>query len=72
VWVSNPIDAFRRPDQRTYVDWLRAVPAGDAALAHAPRAVLVRRGGDVEARLSRNRAFREAGRDAHAVLFMRR
>jgi hypothetical protein len=72
VWVSNPIDAFRRADQRTYVDWLRAVPAGDAALAHAPRAVLVRRGGDVEARLSRNQAFREAGRDAHAVLFLRR
>ena len=44
VWVSNPIDAFSTADQRVYVEWLRGLPAGDAALAHAPRAVLVRRG----------------------------
>jgi hypothetical protein len=72
VWLSNPIDAFSRDDQRTYVDWLRALPAGDAALAHAPRAVLVRSGGDVEGRLARNPAFREAAHDARAVLFLRR
>ncbi len=44
VWVSNPIDAFSTADQRVYVHWLRGLPSGDAALAHAPRAVLVRNG----------------------------
>jgi hypothetical protein len=35
VWVSNPIDAFRRADQRTYLDWLQGRPSGDAALSNA-------------------------------------
>ena len=51
VWVANPIDAFRESDQRVYVEWLRGLPAGDAALAHAPRAVLVRRDSKAERRL---------------------
>jgi hypothetical protein len=32
VWASNPIDAFRRADQRLYLDWLQGRPGGDAAL----------------------------------------
>jgi hypothetical protein len=35
VWVSNPIDAFRRADQRTYLDWLQGRPGGDEALPHS-------------------------------------
>ena len=35
VWVSNPIDAFRRSDQRLYLDWLYGRKGGDAALARA-------------------------------------
>ncbi len=46
VWIGNPIDAFRRQDQRLYLDWLQGRPAGDAALGHAPRVVLVRPGLD--------------------------
>jgi hypothetical protein len=71
VWVSNPIDAFRTADQRVYVEWLRGRPAGDAALAHAPRAVLVRRGGAADRRLRRNGGFRVVGRDARAILYTR-
>lgn len=71
VWVSNPIDAFRPADQRTYVDWLQGLPAGDAALAHAPRAVLVRLDGDADRRLRSNRDFRRVGSDARAVLYAR-
>ena len=56
VWVANPIDAFRTSDQRLYVDWLRGLPAGDAALAHAPRAVLVRLDSKAERRLRAQRA----------------
>ena len=62
VWVSNPIDAFSKPDQRLYVDWLRGLPAGDAALAHAPRAVLVRYDGKADRRLRRDSAFRRVER----------
>ena len=40
VWVENPIDAFRRPDQRLYLDWLAGRPSGNAAVEHA-RYVLV-------------------------------
>jgi hypothetical protein len=71
VWVSNPIDAFRPSDQRTYVDWLQGLPAGDAALAHAPRAVLVRLDGKAELRLRTRRDFRRIGSDPRAVLYAR-
>jgi hypothetical protein len=71
VWVSNPIDAFRAADQRTYVDWLQGLPAGDAALAHAPRAVLVRLDGKADRRLRSDRDFRRVDADARAVLYAR-
>jgi hypothetical protein len=71
VWISNPIDAFRDDDQRVYVQWLRGLPAGDAALAHAPRAVLVRRGSKAERRLRRDGAFRRIAADTRAVLYAR-
>jgi hypothetical protein len=71
VWVANPIDAFRPSDQRLYVDWLRGVPAGDAALAHAPRAVLVRLDGSAERRLRHDAAFRRVAADPRAVLYER-
>jgi hypothetical protein len=35
VWVSNPIDAFGRSDQRLYLDWLYGRKGGDGALANA-------------------------------------
>ena len=68
---SNPIDAFRPADQRLYVDWLRGLPAGDAALAHAPRAVLVRLDGEADRRLRADRDFRRVGSDPRAVLYER-
>jgi hypothetical protein len=71
VWVANPIDAFRRPDQRLYVDWLRGLPAGDAALAHAPRVVLVRFDSKAERRLRSDAAFRRVSADTRAVLYER-
>jgi hypothetical protein len=70
VWISNPLDAFARREQRTYLDWLAGRPSGDAELAEA-RVVLVRRGTLPERRLAANPAFREAGRDKDAVLYIR-
>jgi hypothetical protein len=71
VWVANPIDAFRDSDQRIYVEWMRGVPAGDAALAHAPRAVLVRRDSKAELRLRADAGFRRIASDPRAVLYAR-
>jgi anaerobic selenocysteine-containing dehydrogenase len=71
VWVANPIDAFRTSDQRLYVDWLRGRPAGDAALAHAPRAVLVRLDSKAEHRLRSDARFRRVASDTGAVLYLR-
>ena len=71
VWVANPIDAFRKQDQRVYVEWLRGLPAGDAALAHAPRAVLVNLDSSAERRLRRNAGFRRVASDENAVLYAR-
>ena len=71
VWIANPIDAFSRTDQRVYVEWMRGLPAGDAALAHAPRAVLVRSGGRADRRLRSNAGFRRVAADARTVLYAR-
>ena len=71
VWISNPIDAFRRRDQRVYLDWLQGKPTGDAALLHAPRAVLVRPGSAAQRRLARRGVLREEARDAGGVLYLR-
>jgi hypothetical protein len=35
VWVGNPLDAFRRSDQRLYLDWLAGMPGGEQAVSHA-------------------------------------
>ena len=71
VWVANPIDAFRKQDQRVYVEWLRGLPAGDAALAHAPRAILVNLDSSAERRLRGNASFRRVASDENAVLYAR-
>ena len=41
VWMSNPLDAFSRRDQRLYLDWLAGRSTGDAALERTPRVVFV-------------------------------
>jgi hypothetical protein len=43
VWMTNPLDAFRREDQRVYVDWFSGKPGGASAVRHA-QLVLVRAG----------------------------
>jgi hypothetical protein len=72
VWMSNPIDAFPHRDQRLYLDWLAGRRAGDAALTHADRVVIVIRGDAPAKRLEKASAFREVARDANAILYVRR
>jgi hypothetical protein len=68
VWVSNPIDAFRRPDQRLYLDWLAGRPAGAGAVAHA-RYVLVAAGSPPAAAAASDRRLTLVARDAGAALY---
>ncbi len=70
VWIANPLDAFSRRDQRLYLDWLDASPAGDALLRQAT-AVVVARGSKPQQRLERDRSFRRAALDAKAVIYVR-
>jgi hypothetical protein len=72
VWMSNPIDAFDHRDQRLYLDWLTGRPSGDAAVGRAGRVVIVIRGDAPAKRIKRSSAFREAGHDANAILYVRR
>ena len=71
VWIANPIDAFTKRDQRAYFDWEQGLPGGDAALAQAPRAVLVQRSGRAEKRLAAGDDFKRLAADPRAVLYVR-
>jgi hypothetical protein len=68
VWVENPIDAFRRTDQRLYLDWLAARPSGDRAVARA-RYVLVQAGSKAGRRAARDRRLTVVEKAQHAVLY---
>jgi hypothetical protein len=70
--MSNPLDAFKRRDQRVYLDWLDGRPIGDDALRHAPRVVLAIRDSPAEKRLRRSSDFEPAAADADAILYVRR
>ncbi|MGZ8794389.1 MAG: hypothetical protein ACXW0F_07095 [Gaiellaceae bacterium] len=70
VWIANPLDAFSRRDQRLYLDWLDASPAGDALLRKAT-AVVVTRGSAPQQRLERDPSFSRAAVDAKAAVYVR-
>ena len=70
VWIANPLDAFSRRDQRLYLDWLDASPAGDALLRETAT-VVVGRGSAPQQRLERDHSFRRAAVDANAVVYVR-
>ena len=71
VWIANPLDAFPRREQGLYLDWLDGRAAAQALLPDV-RVVLVSLGSPPQGRLARDPAFREVGRDARAVLYVRR
>jgi hypothetical protein len=71
VWMSNPLDAFPRSDQRLYLDWLQGREQGSAAFAHAPRAVFVRRYGLANRLAAVADGLREVSSDAYAILYVK-
>jgi hypothetical protein len=70
VWIANPLDAFPRPLQRRYLDWLAGRRAPTEVVAQA-QVVLVRLGEPAQRRLDRELGFREVARDERAVLYAR-
>jgi hypothetical protein len=69
VWISNPLDAFTRFEQRRYVAWMET---GDPRLIpEQVRVVLVLRDGDAAHQLRRAQQFRLIATDAHAAAFVR-
>lgn len=71
VWIANPLDAFAARDQRLYLDWLDAAPAGDRLLREGA-VILVTRGSPPDRRLARKQSFRCAGRDSRTALYVPR
>ncbi len=71
VWVANPIDAFREPDQRLYLDWAAGRPAGAAAVARA-RLVLVSRTSEAGRLAARDRRLRPVAADGAEILYRRK
>ena len=72
VWISNPLDAFDRRDQRTYLDWLQGRAGGERALAESGRVVLVRTKSDLGRRVARDRALRRVAADDYGAVYVKR
>ena len=68
VWVSNPIDAFRRRDQRLYLDWLSGKRDGASAVMHAAY-VLVAVGSAPARIAARDAGLVRLAADRKAVLY---
>ncbi|MBA3734084.1 MAG: hypothetical protein H0W90_02625 [Actinobacteria bacterium] len=71
VWIANPLDAFSRRDQRLYLDWLDANPAGDALLRRGSPVVVVMRGSPPQERLARDPSFKRVALDQQAAVYVR-
>ena len=68
VWVGNPIDAFRRGDQRLYLDWTSGRSGGADAVRHAAY-VLVARGSAAGAAAAADARLSLVRQDAAALLY---
>ncbi|HTW11942.1 MAG TPA: hypothetical protein VME01_04300, partial [Solirubrobacteraceae bacterium] len=73
IWAGNPIDAFPRGVQATYLDFLAGSAGGRAALAQPGVKVVVVGAGDAAALLvSSDPAFRRVALDGNTAVYERR
>jgi hypothetical protein len=70
VWIANPLDAFPKPDQRTYLDWSAGRSSGDLLLRLFAVA-LVTKDSDAARRLEHTAGWKAAAHDERAVLFVK-
>ena len=71
IEVGNPIDAFSRPEQAMYLDWLAGDASGRRALAPAVRVVLVSRGSPTQTLMAHTPGFAPAGGDRTTAIYER-
>lgn len=71
IWVGNPIDAFSRRDQTTYLDWTEGHAEGRQALGAQVRVVVVLRGTPAQRLMAATPGFTAAGSDAGARIYVR-
>jgi hypothetical protein len=71
IWAGNPIDAFPRSVQVTYLNWLAGERSGAGAVGPAVRVVLVGRGTATQALMARLPDFTLARSDGGTVMYER-
>jgi hypothetical protein len=71
IWAGNPIDAFSRADQATYLDWLAGQPGGRRALTAPVRVVLVLRGSPAQQLMAGTLGFVAVGGDRRTAIYER-
>jgi hypothetical protein len=73
IWAGNPIDAFSKPVQGLYLDFIAGSPGGRAALARPQIKVVVVGSGSAPERLvSSDRSFRRAEVIGNTEIYLRR
>jgi hypothetical protein len=71
ISVGNPIDAFPRPDQAAYLDWIAGAAGGRRALAPDVRIVLVTRGTGAQTLMRDTPSYRLVGGDSGTAIYQR-
>lgn len=71
IAIGNPIDAFSKPEQAAYLDWLDGKPSGERAITGQVQVVLTGLKGPTERLMASEKSFRPAGQDKAAKLFVR-
>jgi hypothetical protein len=71
IWVGNPIDAFSRPDQAAYLDWIAGAPGGREALRPDVRIVLATRGTGAQRLMRATPAYQLVGGDIGTAIYQR-
>jgi hypothetical protein len=71
VWLANPIDAFSKADQGTYLDWLDGRDQGRRALADHVNVVLVDEASAADKLMARTAGFTEMQAERRVRLYVR-
>lgn len=71
IWAGNPIDAFSKPVQAAYLDWLAGGSNGRRALAPAVRVVLVSTDTETQQLMQDTPAFRRMGGNRATAVYER-
>jgi hypothetical protein len=71
IWVGNPIDAFSKQDQLSYLAWLDGRPGGRAAIRPDVNIVLTDAGTPAHRLMAVDSAFKEVSSDGRSELYVR-